>query len=143
MPMCNISFQLLVARSAFYCSRDHCVWAGVAVALFEFFFCADGFEIDNSIDGQNAVEMIDLMLQEIREIAVIAGVELERLAFGILIAHSDLAVAFDLHEDGEEAQAGVPDDDFLFAAIDDFRIDERPGFFSRQLQEDDTLQDAE
>src|SRR5258708_36602856 len=130
MPMCNISFQLSgpVARSAFYCSRDHRVWTRVAVAFFEFFAGADGFEIDDSVDGQDPVEMIDFVLQEFGEIAVVAGVEGKNFAFEVLIMDRDLAVALDLHEDGEEAEAGIPARDFLLAAGDDFGSDQQAGF---------------
>ena len=73
------------------------------------------------------------MLQEFGEIAVVSGFEFEDLAFEILIADGDLAVAFDLHEDREETEAGVPDNDFFFAAFDDFRIDERPRLGCREV----------
>ncbi len=52
-------------------------------------------------------------------------------------------MAFDLHENREEAEAGVPDDDLLLAAFNDFRINQRPRLLSGQLQEDDAQAHAE
>jgi len=129
--------------SALDCSLRDRVWAGVAVTLFEFFAGADGFRIDDAVDGQDAVEVIDFVLQEFGEIAVVPGFELDRLAVEILIADGDLTVAFDLHEDREEAEASVPHNDSLFAALDDFRVDQRPGLGSGELEKNDALQDSE
>jgi len=50
---------------------------------------------------------------------------------------------FDLHEDRQEAKAGVPDNCLFFAALDDFRVRQRPGLLSEQLQEDDALAHTE
>ncbi|MFZ1158450.1 MAG: hypothetical protein WAO10_11765 [Candidatus Sulfotelmatobacter sp.] len=113
------------------------------MAGFEFFAGADGFYIGDAVDGEDAIEVIDFVLQEFGEVAVVSGAEFLRRTFDVLIADGDFAVAFDLHEDGEEAEAGIPDYDFFFAAFDDFRIDEGPGFFSWKLQEDYALEDAE
>ncbi len=113
------------------------------MAGFEFFAGAKSLYVYDAVDGQDAVEVIDFVLQEFGEVAVVSGAEFVRRAFDVLITHGDFAVAFDLHEDGEEAEAGVPDYDFFFAAFDDFWIDEGPGLFAGQLQKDHALEDAE
>ncbi len=115
-----------------------CVRAGVTVAFLEFFAGADACNIDDPVDGEDAVEMIDLMLQKLREISVIAGFKCESVAVEILITDTDLSMPFNLHEDREEAQARVPNHDFVVAARDDFRIDQRPGLDAREFEEDDT-----
>src|SRR5580692_6145881 len=111
MPMCNISCQRSVGSCqlpgctdhlAFDCSLRNGVRAGVPVMLFEFLAGADGFRIDDAVDGEDAVEVVDFMLQEFGEIAVVSGFKFESVAVEVLIADSDLAVAFDLHEDREE-----------------------------------------
>src|SRR5262249_44472916 len=55
----------------------------------------------------------------------------------------NVLMALDLHEDGEKTETGIPDDDFLFAALRDLGIDQRPGFGSGQLQKDDALRNAQ
>src|SRR5260370_18746205 len=143
MPMCNIHCLCPPSgRSAFDCSRSS-VWAGIAVALLEFFPSADSLKVDNAVDGENSVEVVDLVLQQLGEIMVITGIKFENFAVQVLITHADLTMAFDLHKDRKETQAGVPDDDFLFAAPDDFRIDDRPRLGVRKLEDDDSVQHAD
>ncbi len=101
------------------------------------------FDVDDPVDGEDAVEVIDFVLQEFGEAAVISGVEFVGFAVEILIADGDLAVALDLHEDGEETQAGVPHNDLFCAVRDDFWIDERPGLGIGELEKNDSLQLAE
>ena len=59
--------------------------------------------------------MVDFVLQEFGEIAVVSRFDFKGFAFETLIADRDLAVAFDLHEDREKTQASVPDDNFFLA----------------------------
>src|SRR5690348_2232501 len=99
MPMCNISGQLSVVAasssfmdrstsiSGFDCSWLHRVRAGVPVTLLKFFPGADRFRIHDAIDCENTVEMIDLVLQQLGQVSVLAGPQRERLAIDILIAH--------------------------------------------------------
>jgi hypothetical protein len=49
---------------------------------------------------------------------------------------------FHLHKNGKKTQAGIPYDHLFFAAFGNFRIDERPGLGSGQLQKDHALQRA-
>src|SRR5581483_1773455 len=52
----------------------------------------------------------------------------------ILVSHANIAVTLDLHENAKKAQTGVPNGDFLFAAPDDFGIDQRPIGVPGQIQ---------
>src|SRR5580658_9372412 len=81
------------------CRRSHRIRASGAVAGFEFFAGAEGFNVDEAVDGQDAVEVVDFVLQEFREVAVVSGAEFVMLAVDSLIADGDFAIAFDLHED--------------------------------------------
>jgi len=65
------------------------------------------------------------------------------MSLQILIADGDVAMALDLHEDGEETQAGIPDDDFFEAAVDDFGVDQRPGIFAREPEKDYALKNTD
>src|SRR5579863_4078965 len=150
MPMCSISCvtsvascRWSVASSSLDCNWRERVGAGVAETLFEFFAGADAFCVDDAVDGEDAVKVVDFVLHEFGEVAVVSGLEFESVAGEILIADGDVAVAFDLHEDGEETQAGVPDDYFFCAALNDFGIDQRPGLGFGEFEEDDALQHAE
>ena len=87
--------------------------------------------------------MVNFVLQEFGEVAVVTGAKFVAFTLRILIADRDFAIAFDLHEDREEAEAGVPDDNLFVTAFDDLRIDERPGLLCGQLQEDNALPDAQ
>jgi hypothetical protein len=113
------------------------------VAGFEFFAGAESLYVCDAVDGEDAVQVIDFVLQEFGEVAVVSRAEFVMRAGCVLITDGDFAVAFDLHEDAEEAEAAVPDYEFFFVAFDDFGIDEGPGLFSWELQEDYALQDAE
>ena len=50
---------------------------------------------------------------------------------------------FHLHENRKKTQASIPDDDFLRASFDDFRIYQRPRFCAGQLQKYNALRDAD
>src|ERR1700733_10721750 len=98
MPMCNISCQWTVRVSlALDCTGSDRVGACVAIALFEFFTSADGFDIGDAVDGQDAIEVVDLVLQEFGKIALISGFDFERFALQTLIPDGDPAVSLDLH----------------------------------------------
>ena len=87
--------------------------------------------------------MVNFVLQEFGEIAVIAGANFVAFACKILVTDGDLAVTLDLHEDRQKTEAGVPHNNLFVAAFDDFRIHQRPGLLPEQLQEDDALQHPE
>src|SRR3984957_16141433 len=120
-----------------------CVRTGIAMALFEFFAGADGSHVGHAIDGEDAVEVIDFVLQQFGEIVRFCGADLSRSAAQILITHGNVAMTLDLHEDRQEAEARVPADDFLGAAFNDFRIDERPRVGIGKFEKDDALEHAE
>src|ERR1700682_1601532 len=140
MPMCwgtVLSSRFSVAdQSALDCSWRGGVWAGVPISLFELLAGAETLHVNDAIDGEDAVEVIDFVLQEFGEIAIVSGVQFVPFGAQVLIADGDFTVPFDLHEDRQEAKAGVPDNDFLRAALDNFGIHQGPRFGPGQLQED-------
>src|ERR1700747_3363920 len=107
------------------CSCCNGVGAVVAVAFFKFFAGAEGFDIDDSVYREDAIEMVDLMLQQFGKIAAVPGAEHMLHALQVPVADGDFAMALDLHENREKAKAGIPDDNLFCAAFDDFRVDER------------------
>src|SRR5215467_12069265 len=122
--------------------RDR-IRARIPITFLELLPGADCLYIEHAIEGKNSVEVIDFVLQEFGKIAILPGLNLDRLAAQGLILHANFAMAFDLHEDGEKAQAGVPDDDLLPAARDDLGVYQRPGPGLRQLEEDHALEYAQ
>src|SRR5579871_913010 len=113
------------------------------MALLEFFSCANRLDINYAIDRQDAIQMVDFMLQQFGKIAIFSGFDLEGLAAQILVAHGDFTVTFHLHKNREKTQAGVPYDDGFRAPVNDFGIDERPGFRAGEFQKDHALQDTD
>ena len=73
------------------------------------------------------------------QVAQFSSLNLVQLPLQVLILHGDVAVALDLHEDRQKAEAGIPHDDTFVAAFDDFRIHQGPWIFAWQAQKDDTL----
>src|SRR5215472_12825211 len=120
----------------------NCVRACVSIPCLKFFARDDRLHIGHAVDGEDSVEMIDLVLQEFREIAIFPGFNLECVATLVLITDCDFAMALDLHENAKKTQAGVPHRNLLFAARDNFGIDERPGICIWKLQKDDALQSS-
>ena len=125
-------------------SASDCSWcdrirAGIAIALLEFFFRAHGSQVGHAIDAENAIQMIDFVLEQLGKISHVSGANLVGCALQVLVTNGDVPVAPDLHEDGQETKTGVPHHDVLGTAFDDFRIDQRPRLFARQPQEDDPL----
>ena len=47
-------------------SRCQGVRAGSAIAAFEFLACADALEVNDAVHGQDAVKMVELMLEQLR-----------------------------------------------------------------------------
>jgi len=90
--------------------------------------------VRDAIDGKNSIEMIDLMLQQFREISFFIGANFVPPAFQILVAHGNAAVPGHLHENRQKAQASVPDNNFISAALNNLGIHERPWLGPRQLQ---------
>ena len=83
------------------------------------------------------------MLQQLGKIALFAGLDLGNVSIQLLIPHRDLAMPLHLHEDREKTQACVPDNNLLFTAFDNFRINQRPRVSTWKLQEDHALQHAD
>ena len=52
-------------------------------------------------------------------------------------------MALHLHEDRKKTQAPVPYNNLFFAALDNFRINQRPGLCAGKLQKDHALQYAD
>src|SRR5579863_2484349 len=102
------------------------VWTLIAKPLLEFLARADRLHINDTIDGENSIQVIDLTLQQFVEISLVFGIKLKNLAVKILIAHRNPSPPFHLHEDRKKTQARVPDHHLFFAGIDDLRIDQRP-----------------
>src|SRR5258706_5461085 len=133
---------LLVLRCESF-SHD-CSWSGgvraaLAIAFFEFFAGANSLDVGDAVNGEDAVEMIDFMLQEFRQAAVVAGPEYVLHALQVPVADRDFTIPFDLHKDREKAEACIPHDDLLSTEFDDLRVDERPGPLSGKLQKNDAL----
>src|SRR5215469_14763177 len=87
-----------------------------AISLLEFFFGAHGSQVRHAIDAQNAIQVIDLVLEQLGKISQFSGVNLVRSPLQILVTDGDVPVALDLHEDGQKTKAGVPHHDALGTA---------------------------
>lgn len=87
--------------------------------------------------------MVDFMLQKFGQISFLACLDCDGFSEKILVSQRNLAMTLDLHEDREEAQAGIPDDDLLAAAREDCGIDERPRLFAGELQENNAMEHAD
>src|SRR5258706_16000564 len=136
-----ISGQLVLHCELF--SHD-CSWSGgvrtaLAIASFEFFAGAKSLDVGDAVNGEDAIEVVDFMLQEFRKIPVVASPEYVLHALQVPVAYRDFTIPFDLHKDREKAEACIPHDDLLSTAFDDLRIDERPGPLSGKLQKNDAL----
>src|ERR1700757_1096826 len=151
MPICSIQFcirspntglrsEALGLGSQIASALDgrwsHRVRTRIPISLLKLFSRTNGLHLHNAINRQNAVEMIDFMLQQLGEISVLTRVELKGLSLKVLIAQSDLPMAFHLHEYRQETQARVPHNDFLLAPLHDLRVDEWPRLRVRELEKD-------
>src|SRR4029077_179196 len=68
------------------------VRAAISVSFLEFFARADRLYVGNAVEGQNPVQVINLVLQQFRIIAVVAGVKFVLPPFQILVANGDVPV---------------------------------------------------
>lgn len=118
------------------------IWSGIPISLLELFSRDHRFDIDDAINGEDSIQVIDFVLQQFREKAIVSRAEFENLAAQVLITDGDFAVPLHLHKDRQETQASVPDDDLFRAALDDFRVDQRPRLDSGKLKKDYALQDS-
>ena len=79
-------------HSGFGRSWGNRVRAHRAIALFELFAGAEGFEVGDAVDGEDAIEVVDFVLQEFGEIAIVAGAEFLAFACQVLVTGGDRAV---------------------------------------------------
>src|SRR3974390_2259795 len=87
--------------------------------------------------------MIDLMLQQLRKTLLVAcGNHIENSSFGNVL-HRYPAMTLHLHEDGEKAEASVPDNNLLFTLLKNHRVDQTPRLLTRQVKENHSLHDAD
>lgn len=76
------------------------------------------------VDREHSVEVIDLMLQQLRPVALEIG--LVRLAAQVVVSDANAVRPEDAHQQVGEREAVVPHREILIADIDDLRIDEHP-----------------
>ena len=112
------------------------------MAQLKFFFSADGSDVGYAVDAKDSVQVIDFVLEKFGEVAGFAGLHFVPGGMNVLIANRDFLVAFHLHKNGEETEAGVPDDYFLIAAGNDLRINERPRLGAGELQENNASRNS-
>src|SRR5215470_17496432 len=114
-------------------SRDRqlSVRAVCFIALFKFFAGANGFWVGHAVQRQDSIQMINFVLKQLGEIPLFSSLNLMELSLKILILDRDVAVPFDPHENGQKAEASIPNDNSFRTTLDDFRIDKRPRCFAR------------
>src|SRR5215831_16803372 len=61
-------------------ARANSVRARRAMALLEFFFGANCFQVRDSIEAENSVQMIDFVLEQFGEISQLSGLNLVRVS---------------------------------------------------------------
>src|SRR5215472_8328708 len=131
------SISLAFGATLLACSCS--VRACRAIPLLEFFFCANRFQVRNPVEAENSVEVVDFVLEQLRKVAKLTSLNLVGHPLQVLILHGDFTIPLDLHEDGQEAEASVPHDHTLGAALDNLGIHQGPRIFAGKAQEDDTL----
>src|SRR6266704_637705 len=97
----NVVYRTVLTISTSHCSfvrRFEGVRTGRAIALFELFSRAHRFHVCDAIDRQDAIEMVDLMLQEFGEIPLFTRMSFVRLPAQIRIPHGDFPMPLDRHE---------------------------------------------
>src|SRR5467141_2534322 len=68
------------------------------ISLLKLFACAHRADIRNAIHRQNPMQMINLVLQQFREVPFLSRVNFALRPAQILIPHDDLPVTLHLHE---------------------------------------------
>jgi len=91
------------------------------------------------IDGEDAVEMIDLVLQELRPVAL--QVDFLPGALEVLVLDPDPIGPAHADEQVGEGEAVVPHLEVLVADIHDLRVDHRPGLVHLQIDHPDRSTD--
>src|SRR6266481_1295928 len=108
------------------------------MSLLKLFARAHRAYVRDAIHRKNPIQMIDLVLQQLREIPLLSRMNFVLLTAQILIPHADFPVALHLHENGQETQACIPHHSFFFAPFGDHRIYERPWTLARQSQKNNS-----
>src|SRR6266403_1786293 len=108
------------------------------MSLLKLFARAHRAYVRDAIHRKNPIQMIDLVLQQLREIPLLSRMNFVLLTAQILIPHADFPVALHLHENGQETQACIPHHYFFFAPFGDHRIYERPWTLARQSQKNNS-----
>src|SRR5277367_5217012 len=103
--------------------------------LLEFFASTHSANVRDAVHGQYPIEMINLMLQQLRQISLFAGLNFVPFAAQVLVFHRDFTMSLHLHENGKETQASIPNYDFFFAALGNLRIYKRPRLGFGELEE--------
>lgn len=80
-----------------------------------------------TINREHPVQVIDLVLQQLRAIAL--EFRFVRLPAKVVVAHANAVGAQDAHEEVREGKAIVPDGEIFLADVDDLRVDQDPGPF--------------
>ena len=83
-----------------------------------------------SVQGEDSVEMVDLVLEQLGPVTLEVGFEF--VALHVLIPNSNPVRPLDPHDQAREGEAVVPDREVVGTDIDDFGIDERPGAIDLQ-----------
>src|SRR6266481_6005640 len=119
-------------------SRRYGIRACCAISLLKLFARTHRADVRNAIHRQNPIQMIDLVLQQFREVPFLSRVNFAHRSAQILIPHDDVPVALHLHENRQETQACIPHHYFFFAAFGDHGIYQWPGLFTWQLQKNNS-----
>jgi len=125
-------FRVLFSRLTL--SPCHRVGTQRPVSLLKLFPRAHRPNIRYSIHRQNSIQMVNLVLQQFRQIPLFPCPYFLPLAAQILIAHNNLPVPLHLHENGQKAQATIPHHNLRFTPRGNLRIHQRPRLRPRQLQ---------
>src|SRR5215472_16915857 len=73
--------------SVFDSNRNGGVRALIAISFFEFLTRTNRVHIGYAVDGENSIQMIDLVLQEFRQVAVVSGIKQQSPPSKILIGN--------------------------------------------------------
>ena len=84
---------------AFLAATLNVIRTVLPVSLLKLLPSAQGTNIGNAIHGQNSIEMIDLVLQQLGQIPFCPSPQFVRFSCNILITDRHLAMPFYLHKD--------------------------------------------
>src|SRR5467141_1688030 len=116
----------------------HRIGAAGPVSLLILLAGAHRFYVRDAIHGQDPIQVIDFVLQQLGQIALFIRVNFMLLTAQILIPHGDFTVPLDLHKNGKKTQTRIPHHYFFFAPFGDHRIHDWPGLLARQPQKNNS-----